>query len=115
MEKNLKKILYGLMLILIGTMSLTSCKDDDKSKEGNHPSELVGTWVDSEDPDYYLVFQSNGKGYDVYDGDYDYFNWDAKENILSIRFEYGETWDGIYRVSSDGRILNFDGDTYIKR
>lgn len=100
-----KKLLFPLIMMLLMSISFTSCIDDDDDR---YYSPLVGSWELLEDsygivPQYeinYFHFYSDGRGvYEAYDNHGYLCNWDfwwdnygRYENTVEIRFHDGTTW-----------------------
>lgn len=100
-----KKLLFPLIMMLLMSVSFTSCIDDDDDR---YYSPLVGSWELLEDsygivPQYeinYFHFYSDGRGvYEAYDNHGYLCNWDfwwddygRYENTVEIRFHDGTTW-----------------------
>lgn len=105
-----KKLLLPFMLLLMMTLSLSSCGDYDEP----YYSPLIGSWELLEDQ-YGVVpykevnrfhFYSDGRGaYEAYD-DYGYWTnwrywWDEYgkyDNLVEITFEDGTTWTYYWEI-----------------
>lgn len=93
-KKIFSRVLYSLWVILLCMMispALTGCNDDKDSDE----SLLIGTWRDTEDPSYQLVFEKNGQGHDEvkYNGSFrldENFTWSYDGSYITIIWEESE-------------------------
>jgi len=92
MTKTLRFIGMVLMAVLIGA-GFTACSDDD---DDSVTSAIVGKWYwTGEDNGTYVVFKSNGSGYE-YDNKEDetyVFCWKMTDNILFISWGEEADWD----------------------
>ncbi len=100
MKKTLKFLSW--MFILLFTVSLSSCKDDD---EDAPVSGLVGTWQgDYKDGDHYIMtFNNDGTGVETDDTGSDNFKYSYTGDRLIISYNGG---GGVaYSVSITGKTL----------
>ena len=95
----MKKLIYAINLVLLVTLS--SC---NKDAEKNSP--LIGTWEKGSNSDYYLVFRSDGTGYEHLScywcsDDNHEFTWEADGTYLFLHYDYddGEMGRGSYTVT----------------
>ena len=119
MKKTLTKISI-LVLIIIGTLTLTACgkKDEKKdAKEDVHP--IVGTWAYENRENYVYYFNKDGTGkYDAY-GNIMEFTYEIDGDNISILYK-GNTDPFETKYTINGNKLNiidsFGNDTiYIKK
>ena len=100
MKKALKFLSW--MFILLLTVSVSSCKDDD---DGAPVSGLVGTWQgDYKDGDHYtMTFNNDGTGVETDDTGSDNFKYSYTGDRLIISYNGG---GGVaYSVSITGKTL----------
>jgi hypothetical protein len=115
--KDLIKHLSCLLIVLLASMALPSCGDDDDEPtnevtEKTMAEMLEGTW--QWNSSYYYTFYKDGTGEwfsKSSDGTYgwrNFFNWtyDPKTQILALKFEDEDDNDDFLIVSISEHYLN---------
>ena len=113
----------ALLSVLCFSVMLTSCGDDDKKKEKELSSSIVGTWLwtplpEEEECSFYLTLDSNGEGFQLRDcGDgrqenKSFFTWTLEDGMFSF------IWDDDVEVFSaeikNGKLyLSDPDDTFV--
>lgn len=119
--KKVKKVNY-LLVILIMTCFIASCKDDDDSLDKNR---IIGKWEwltstypdePSENFDHeneFFIFNSNGIGYEE-EGENMPFNWNISDYELIIKWDDGDELKGTIIELSDTTLKISSDDDGLK-
>jgi len=91
MTKTFRFIGMVLMAVLV-SVSFAACSDDD---DDSATSAIIGKWYWDGENGEYLVFKSNGSGYeyDNEDGDTYDFYWKMTDSVLFISWDEEADWD----------------------
>lgn len=84
--KQLRFFYVALVAVLL-CAGFAACSDDDND---NSISDIVGKWyMDEYDDDYYIVFNSDGTGYEYDEGSRGSFEYTLNGNILHLVWHDG--------------------------
>lgn len=116
------KYLAFLMLALTFALGFTACGDDDDDDTPSDSQSIVGKWKcthdaygDLFDGPYYIIFKSDGTGYDYFDGGEEggriwRFEYVATSTVLTLYYEDDSTPDVLtYSMTSNGKKLTIIG------
>jgi len=98
MTKTFRFLGMVLMAVLIGA-GLTACSDDDDVSA----SDIVGKWYMEGEDDYYIVFSSDGTGYEYSEGSTGRFEYSLSGSTLHIVWHDGsdDVVDLSVKISGD--------------
>jgi len=100
MTKTIRFIGMLLMAVLMG-VGFTACSDDDDVSA----SDIVGKWYMEGEDDYYMVFSSDGTGYEYDEGSTGQFEYSLNGNTLHIVWHDGSNDVVDIRVKISGNKM----------